>query len=393
MRYLVLSLDAAGNWPPERTLIRALVDRGHEVHVASDAVHESDIVGAGARYVPYSHALGGMISAPNAEQNSQPQESDTSELERIFNAVLLNADFGDELTGAIERIDPDVLLVDMMLWSAISAAEHSGLPTAVLWHTVFAAWGALQQLPPFAVELLNAQRQELGLDAVTGVFSMAERAAATLVFTLNEFDLPSADLPDTLHYVGPLACLPEPLPAYQLPWPADDSRPLVLVSYSTSFQDQVDLLQRVIDALAELPVRGLVTLGPAIEADQLTVPGNVVCETFVPHAAVLPAVDLVVTHAGHGTTMAAVTAGIPLLCTPMGRDQNEVGECVERNGLGQVVSQEASAEELRDAIAGRLADAAMRDRCRGFADAVDLEAGMSTAIDVLEAMRRPLIEP
>jgi hypothetical protein len=40
-----------------------------------------------------------------------------------------------------------------------------------------------------------------------------------------------------------------------------------------------------------------------------------------------------------------------------------------------------------------LADAAMRDRCRGFADAVDLEAGMSTAIDVLEAMRRPLIEP
>ena len=131
----------------------------------------------------------------------------------------------------------------------------------------------------------------------------------------------------------------------------------------------------------------MVTLGPAIEADQLNVAENVVCETFIPHAAVLPEVDLVVTHAGHGTTMAAVTAGIPLLCTPMGRDQNEVGACVEHNGLGQVVSQEAPVEVLRDAIAGRLADPAMRDRCRAFADAVDLAAGLSTAIDVLEEMR------
>ena len=251
---------------------------------------------------------------------------------------------------------------------------------------MFAAWGALRQLPPFAQEQLNAQRRNLGLDEVPDIFSMVELAAAIVAFTLDEFDAPSAELPETLHYVGPLACLPEPLPPYQLPWPTDDPRPLVLVSYSTSFMDQVDLLQRVVDALAELPVRGLLTLGPAIEAGQLNVPGNVVCETFVPHAAVLPEVDLVVTHAGHGTTMAAVTAGIPLLCTPMGRDQNEVGECVERNGLGQVVSQEAAVEVLRDGITARLADTAMRDRCRAFADAIDLDAGLSTAIEVLEGL-------
>ena len=82
-----------------------------------------------------------------------------------------------------------------------------------------------------------------------------------------------------------------------------------------------------------------------------------------------------------------MTAGIPLLCTPMGRDQNEVSGCVERNGFGQVISQEATVEELRNAIAGRLADTAMRERCRTFADAIDLDAGLATAIDVLEGLR------
>ena len=391
MRCLLLSLDAAGNWPPERCLIRALVERGHEVHVVTDAGHERDTVSAGGTYVPYRCVRGPGIARRNAGQGppkgSPNEDPKISELELLFRTRTLNADFGAELEGAIERIVPDVLLVDQMLWSAIAAAERSSLPTAVLWHTVFTA-GALRKLPGFALDELNVQRRELGLDAVADRFAQDERAEAIIAFTLGEFDLPSAELPGNLHYVGPLACLPEPLPAYESPWPADDSRPLVLISYSTSFQDQIDLLQRVVDALAELPVRGLMTLGPAIEAELLNVPENVVCETFVPHAAVLPEVDLVVTHAGHGTTMAAVTAGVPLLCTPMGRDQNEVGACVERNGLGQVVSQEAPVNELRDAIAGRLADAAMRDRCRAFADRIDLNAGLNTAIEVLEGLAR-----
>ncbi len=383
MRYLLLSLDAAGNWPPERRLVRALVERGHDVQVISDASHEPDIVAAGGDYVPYRCVASGLV--PDA--SSVQVGSQISELEHLFKTILLNPDFGAELDGAIERVAPDVLLVDLMLWSAIAVAERSGLPTAILWHTVYVAVGAVQLLPPFAMDLLNAQRRELGLDAVTDTFAEVERAAAITAFTLAEFDLPSAELPDNLHYVGPLACLPEPLPAYELPWPVDDPRPLVLVSYSTSFQDQVDLLQRVADALAELPVRGLLTLGQAVGVDQVAVSENVIAEMFVPHASVLPETALVVTHAGHGTTMAAVTAGVPLVCTPMGRDQHEVSGCVERNGLGLVVSQESSVDELRETIARALADDAMRERCRAFAEAVDLDAGLATAIDVLEGLQ------
>ncbi len=100
--------------------------------------------------------------------------------------------------------------------------------------------------------------------------------------------------------------------------------------------NQADALQRVADALGGLDVRGLLTVGPAMDAGALRLPLNVVAESFVPHAQVIRHAALVVTHAGHGTTMTAVTAGIPLLCMPMGRDQFNVSARVTANGLWAV---------------------------------------------------------
>ena len=82
--------------------------------------------------------------------------------------------------------------------------------------------------------------------------------------------------------------------------------------------------------------------------------------------------------------MAAVTAGIPLVCTPMGRDQHAVAACVEQRGLGCIVPMTASTDELRRVIVEVLADRTLRDRARAFAAGLDLPAGLQRAIAVLE---------
>ena len=76
--------------------------------------------------------------------------------------------------------------------------------------------------------------------------------------------------------------------AWTPPWPADDARPLVLVSLSTLPQGQAPVMQRILTAVAPLPVRALVTLGPSLAAAQLAAPPNVRFEPFVHHAAVFP---------------------------------------------------------------------------------------------------------
>jgi MGT family glycosyltransferase len=168
-----------------------------------------------------------------------------------------------------------------------------------------------------------------------------------------------------------------------------DERPRVLVSYSTSFQNQVPTLQRIAEAVAPLPVRVLLTLGSRIAAEELRLPPNVVAAPFVPHAAVLGQTRLVVTHAGHGTVMAAVTAGVPMVCTPMGRDQYAISGCVERLGLGRVASMTAPPEELRRTLVAALADDALHARARTFAAGLDVEAGLAQALEVLETLQVP----
>ena len=54
----------------------------------------------------------------------------------------------------------------------------------------------------------------------------------------------------------------------------------------------------------------------------------------VPHAAVLPSVDVVVSHAGLGTVTAALAHGVPLVCHPFGRDQHLNAQRVEAVGRG-----------------------------------------------------------
>ena len=380
LRILVVTLDAAGNWPPELALIRALVERGHAVRVISDAAHAGSVEAAGAQFTPYRHVPDGVLASVLGE----PEDAERM---RVLQDVFFNAAFADEVRSALDDESPDVLLVDGMPFFGLAAAERAPAPSIVLWHTVY---GATARNPMWAAlrEPVNGIRRTVGLaplEEQRGLFSGAE---AVLAFTWERFDVAIEPRPDNLHYVGPLGCAPSAPTSFELPWPSGDSRPLVLVSYSTSFQRQTEVLQRLADAVEGLPVRVLLTLGPAIDAAQLRLPDNVVAERFVPHAAVLPHARLVITHAGHGTVMAAVTAGVPLLCTPMGRDQPLVAVCVEERNLGHVLQPSATVDELRRAIATALADEDLPTRARQFAAGLDLDAGRQRAVEVVETVAR-----
>jgi UDP:flavonoid glycosyltransferase YjiC (YdhE family) len=77
--------------------------------------------------------------------------------------------------------------------------------------------------------------------------------------------------------------------------------PLVLVAMSSTFQDQIEVLQRCIDALASLPVRGLVTTGQAVDPSVLRAAPRVTVVAAAPHSEVLKHASVVLTHGGHGT--------------------------------------------------------------------------------------------
>jgi MGT family glycosyltransferase len=234
----------------------------------------------------------------------------------------------------------------------------------------------------------NATRRALGLEPLRHPFDQLERVTQHLVMTSEAFDFrPTTPTPRVI-YVG--AALDDPgwAEPWASPWRADDPRPLVLVGFSTTFQNQADVLARVITALGALDVRAVVTAGPAIDAAALESRPNVHVCASAPHSELLKQASAVVTHAGHGTVIRSLAAGVPLVCLPMGRDQNENAARVVHHGAGVRVKPAATAEKIGQAVRTILETPEYRERARRLGQQIVRDAHQSPAVTVLESLAR-----
>jgi MGT family glycosyltransferase len=409
MRVLQVIWDGGGNAPPQLAIARELVERGHEVTVLAHRVQRPKVEATGARFAAYRHAPEGDASRPETDLlRDWEARTPLGAFARLRDRVMFGpaAAFARDVAESLGDAPADVVAWDYLLPGAAVAAEAAGTPSAAVVHTVYPlpAAGA----PPFGPGLkpmhgpagrardavvaralarlfapglapLNRARAEHGLPPLQDAYDGLRRADRLLVMTAPELDL-ARDLPDNVRYAGPLRA---PVSrAWESPWPDDDPRPLVLISFSTTFMGQSALAQRALDAVAALPVRALLTTGPAIDGSRLRRPPNAEIRDFVPHADVLPHAALMVTHAGLGTVHAALTAGVPLVCVPGGRDQPDTAARVVHHRAGV----RAGARGLRRAIERALADSELELGARRMAEAFARHDGAARAANELEAL-------
>jgi UDP:flavonoid glycosyltransferase YjiC (YdhE family) len=169
---------------------------------------------------------------------------------------------------------------------------------------------------------------------------------------------PAAEAPTTFDYVGPIFEKP-PDSGWRAPWPPDDPRPLVVVSFPTG-ADQRTRIERTLAGLAGRPYRVLVTSSGSDVAG-LEVPANAALVRYVPHAEVLPGAAATVSHGGHGTVSASLACGVPLvlLPNPLIADQLPLAARVEALGAGRALDGEAAtAAAIAAAVNAVVADIA-----------------------------------
>jgi MGT family glycosyltransferase len=322
--------------------------------------------------------------------------------------------YARDTLAELARRPADLVVSSEMLFGVMAAAEARGQRLALL-ATNLSVYPLLPGVPPLGAGLMpardeaerrrhaefaalaramldeglpavNAARAALGLPPLAGLLDQLAAADRLLLATSRAFDFPAERLPDQIRYVGPQLDDPAWAEPWVSPWAADDPRPLVLVAFSTTFQDQAALVQRTIDALAGLPARGLVTLGPALDGDGLRAAGNIVIRRSAPHGAVMREAAAVVCHGGHGTTMRALAHRLPLLCLPLGRDQDDNAVRVAARGAGLALPADASTAAIREALRRLLEEPGFRAAARMLGNAVAAEAAAPTAVGELEAL-------
>ncbi len=162
-------------------------------------------------------------------------------------------------------------------------------------------------------------------------------------------------------------------------------RPLVYLTLGTVFNDPAPLRQAV-EALAELDVRLLVTVGPSGDPAAIgEQPSHVRVERFVPQTLVLDQCDVVASHGGSGTVLATLGLGIPQLCLPQGADQflNAAAIAAAGAGLG-LVPADASADAIADAVKRLLGEQSFRDTAAQVSETIASMPGPDEVAVALE---------
>jgi UDP:flavonoid glycosyltransferase YjiC (YdhE family) len=364
LRVLMAHWDGSGNTPPQRALARELNRRGHDVHVLSHDTLAEAVIADGGRF----HAL------PSAPQWN-PAQARTNEEEGAFvvQNVVSSPAFAADFLAVRDAVRPDICLIDAMLISTLNVAIERRLPFAAINHIAWIREGA-------CAGFLNSIIATLpGAAAGSTFFDLLARAPLVLATSFPEFGT-QRKTASHIHFVGPIR-----EPVAHDPWPRRFSdRPFVLVSLSSMFQGQESTLRNICEALSGLPIEALVTTGRGIAPHSLSVSGGVEARSFVPHDAVLPSVDLVVTHAGFGTLMYSAGAGKPTLCLPNGRDQNDNAARVEALGLGRTLSPDAPPAAIGSAVMDMLGDEALRAASRSFASGVSRFGELTHAVELIE---------
>ncbi len=414
-RYLLALWESGGALPPIFGLARRLIERGHTVHVIADATVEDHALAAGCTFETWRTAPNRVSLDPEHDPMKDWEVSNPMEMLRRARDEMISgpaAAYAADTRAAIGDLSPDVVLTDAHLVGVIVGAQAESVPVVALVPNIWMipTEGAPAIGPGFGLPTnglqrfrdrmltrmvnrvfdkglpeLNHLRSSHGLDPLDSVYDQVTTADAIVVLASPAFDFASPFVPDNVHYVGPILDDPHWASGWDSPWAADDERPLLLVGLSSTFMDQADLLRRIVTALSALPVRAVVTLGQAVDPAEVPGSENVHVVPSAPHAPILAEADAVITHCGHGTTMKALEAGLPLVCVPMGRDQNDNAARVVHHGAGVRLKPSASVDAIGTAVRSVLEEPTYRDAARSFARVLEEERRSIDPIAVIES--------
>lgn len=362
-RILFVTPHAGGNVPPTLAIIDQLLAEGHDIRVLGHPQLASVFAGRDLEFLPFSQA------------RQWSPISDRPSFWSMWGWLSLasdrgiDADVGQELSHR----SADVVVVDCMVPVALRSARKSGAKVVLLMHAFSHYW----------VSLWSATNPLGSWLKVTGTHPSLHPADLGVVLTASELDQidPSHIPTASVYQSGPIV-------------PKIDSERVAerdlsaLVSFSTiSYPGQRGALQRTFDALASQPLRVVATVAPSLAPESLRVPQNVEVRGLVPHSEIFPSVRMLIGHGGHGTTMAALAHGVPVLVIAMSSvaDQPLVGTAVERASVGFALSRRASVDEIGTAVRSMVADRGIAARAAtlgaGWRDGGAVKAAASAILN------------
>lgn len=385
MRVLVASTAGAGHFGPLVPVARACLDAGHAVAVAAPASFADQVAAAGLEHLPFADVPAEVIGPVLGRlPELSMEEANRTVVAEVFGRLDAQAALPG-LTTILAAWRPDLVVREPVELGSLAAALAAGVPQAVVAVNV-------AKLTDRIASYLAAPLGEL--DALAGLAAGTCARAAGTATTFTSVPAVLDRVGGTPVATGRLHRYREPVDPAAGPFPepwGDPDHPLVYVTFGSvaaALPTFADLYPAVLDALADAPLRVLLTTGHGVEAGALPAPPNARVEQWWPQADVLPHAAAVVGHGGFGTTMAALAAGLPQVVLPLfAMDQFLNAEHVAGVGAGLALPGGVDAvAALPAALATVLGDARHRVAARGVAAEIAALPTLERVVALLEEL-------
>jgi UDP:flavonoid glycosyltransferase YjiC (YdhE family) len=292
---------------------------------------------------------------PNAPMPARNTADSDFVRHEVFAGIRVEADLPG-LLDLCRTWEPDLLVRGHIEYAPYFAGEELGIPhVAVEEYSSGELDSVRQSLSP----RLNDWRVSRGLPADPGMESLY-RYLSLVPFPPSLRD-PGATMLPTARRIKPLIFNEsgeEDLPEWMDDLPAG---PVVHASLGTR-ADRDDLLRVFIDALANEQLTLILVIGRGRDPASLgALPENVRVAEYIPHSKLLARCDAIITHAGAGTLIASVDAGLPMVLVPLFSDQPINAGRAAASGLGRIIMpSDITPELVRDAVLTVLSDNSYR---------------------------------
>lgn len=319
MRVLVTSSGMAGHFGPLVPWIHALRERGDDVLVVVPEAARQQAESTGVPVV-----VGGSPDPVEVDRlwrrfrSADPTVASVIANREIFGR-LDTAAMLPSVERAVADHRPEVVLHEPTEYAGPVVAMSAGLRTMQV-----------------AISLAAVEDGSLAVAAPVleryGPVAAALRSAPYLSRFPAAID--ASPYPDTRRYGEPV------LAAKSLPdWWGGSTDPLVYVTFGTvAGAVGTGAYQAAVEALESLPVRVLITTGQELDLGE--VPQRVHVRSWVDQRDALAEAAVVLCHGGSGTTLGALTAGVPTVIYAMFADQAHNARALERLGVAVVVGPE-----------------------------------------------------
>jgi UDP:flavonoid glycosyltransferase YjiC (YdhE family) len=394
MRTLFSTTAGTGHFGPLIPFASACAAAGHTVAVAAPARFAEAVSGAGFLHLPFDEptpdVIGGVFGKIAQLSFSESNRVIVAELFGRLDAQAASP----AMTKIIDDWQPDLVVREPCEFASMVAAERADI-SAVQVAIMTAHFG------PASLDVLHGSLAELstmaGLRGDRGAELLLRADTLTSVpagFDSGELilgeQIPQQRRSDHRRMWRFRTAVPvEPrLPAA---W-GNPGEPLIYISYGsvTACQSKFAPLYRAtLDALAYQSVRVLMTTGYGLDpADLEPIPPNSHVEQWWPQEWVMGEAAGIVGHGGFGTTMTALTGGVPQVVLPLfaldqaihARKVADVNAGIELSGGIQAVA------ELPDALRRLLDDPAYADGARTIAARIAALPEVADSPELLEQL-------